>query len=63
MNCLCGHFEWCEHCRTKPDDPEVLKRMTVKDWQRSVRVTIPEDPKVRLIGSYWRTIRVRANDC
>lgn len=19
MTCLCGHFEWCEHCSTKPD--------------------------------------------
>lgn len=41
MSCLCGHFEWCAHCATKPDDPEVLRKMTAKDWAVSYIVEIP----------------------
>lgn len=47
MDCLCGHFEWCERCTPKPDDPEVFRKMTAADWARSWTVELPEDPMVK----------------
>lgn len=41
--CLCGHFEWCDECRSKPDPPGTYEKATLADWQRSIKVALPED--------------------
>jgi hypothetical protein len=46
-SCLCGHFEWCKHCRTQPPTKEELARiaaMKPEGWAESVPVPTPMIP-------------------
>jgi hypothetical protein len=57
MSCLCGHFESCENCRPKPDDPAKLKAMKAQDWGRSFAVTIAPDPLIDRIRVIFKKKR------
>lgn len=42
MNCLCGHFEWCEHCTPKPKTPEQIRaeaKLAASGWGMPLDLT------------------------
>ena len=55
MNCLCGHFESCEHCTPKREPPGF--DYSKVNWGISIPITFEEDPVLEKIKRMFKLRR------